>query len=132
MTAIDIPEALALWQSSEGIALHEADSPEKLAEYLLRNPCTSFVARDGARLAGVSLAGHDGRRGYLHHVAVDAHYRKKGLGRAIVERCLSALKEQGIQKCHIFVLADNEGGKKFWTSIGWHERNGLQLMSIAL
>jgi ribosomal protein S18 acetylase RimI-like enzyme len=132
MASSDIPEALKLWQSSEGIALHSSDSPEALTRYLERNPGLSFVARDGAKLAGVSLAGHDGRRGYLHHVAVDAEYRHQGIGRAIVDRCLTALKEQGIEKCHLFVLGDNTDGMKFWENLGWQKRDGLILMSIAL
>ena len=70
MVEEDIPAALALWQGLPGIGLREADSPEALSRYLRRNPGCSFVAAsDANELVGVSLAGHDGRRGYLHHVA---------------------------------------------------------------
>jgi ribosomal protein S18 acetylase RimI-like enzyme len=130
MTVADIGDALSLWQRSEGVSLRDADSPEALTLYLERNPGASFVARDGPTLVGVSLAGHDGRRGLLHHVAVAAPYRRQGIGRGLVERCLAALKKEGVMKCHILVFADNAEGKRFWTKLGWHERNGLQLMSF--
>ena len=131
MRSDDVVEARVLWARTEGIALHEADSPEALRGYLERNPGCSFVARDGSQLAGVALAGHDGRRGYLHHVAVAPAFRKQGIGRDLVERCLSALRDQGILKCHLFVLNDNVEGMKFWASLGWRQRD-LQMMSLTL
>lgn len=132
MTAADIADALTLWNGMPGVTLRDADAPDALSRYLARNPGFSVGARAGGRLVGVSLAGHDGRRGYLHHVAVAADHRRRGLGRALVERCLAALVAEGIGKCHIFVNADNEEGKMFWRKIGWSERAGLHLMSITL
>ena len=131
MTSADVAESRVLWARTEGISLHEADSPEALTRYLERNPGCSFVARDDARLAGVALAGHDGRRGYLHHVAVAPAFRKQGIGRDLVERCLSALRDHGILKCHLFVLNDNMEGMKFWASLGWRQRD-LLMMSLTI
>ena len=131
MTSADVAEARILWARTEGISLQEADSPEALMSYLERNSGCSFVAREGAQLAGVALAGHDGRRGYLHHVAVAPAYRKQGIGRRLVESCLSALRDRGIFKCHLFVLNDNVEGMKFWASLGWRQRD-LLMMSLTL
>jgi ribosomal protein S18 acetylase RimI-like enzyme len=132
MTPADINEALALWTRTEGMGLRDVDSPEAIARYLARNPGCSYAVRDEQKLAGVSLAGHDGRRGFLHHVAVAPAYRKQGVGRALVEHCLAALKEQGIFKCHLFVFQHNEEGKKFWERLGWQARTTVQPMSIIL
>jgi hypothetical protein len=46
-----------------------------------------------------------------------------------VEKCLAALREQGIQKCHLVVLAGNDAGLAFWKSIGWTERTDLTMAS---
>lgn len=127
----DIPAALLLWQGLPGIGLRDADSPQALAKYLIRNPGCSFVAvLQSGKLVGVSLAGHDGHRGYLHHVAVDPEYRKQGLGRLLVDACLTALKAEGIEKVHLWVKADNDAGKSFWNYLGWRERTDIVLMSI--
>ncbi len=130
MTVADIPAALAMWADMPGITLREADTPEALARYLRHNPGTSVVAELGSAIVGLALAGHDGRRGYLHHVAVHQNYRRRGIGRAMVERCLSGLAEHGIVKCHLFVNADNPEGKLFWFRLGWDERPGINLMSV--
>jgi N-acetylglutamate synthase len=128
-TMDDYDAAYALWQSVEGIGLSEADTRDNIAQFLRRNPGLSFVAEEDGRLVGALLCGNDGRRGFLHHLAVARDHRRAGVGRALVERCLRALAGVGMRKCHIFVLAENAEGRKFWKRIGWEERTTLVVMS---
>ena len=129
----DYASVHALWEACEGIGLHDdVDSRDGIARYLERNPGLSFVARDGDRIVGAVLAGHDGRRGYLHHLAVHPDARHRGLGRQLVAAALAALRAQGITKCHIFVFRDNPAGRAFWESCGWHRRDDIDLLSISL
>jgi N-acetylglutamate synthase len=131
MVEDDIPAALALWQGLPGIGLRDADSPPAIARYLRRNPGLSFVAvREAGVLIGVSLAGHDGRRGYLHHVAVTTALQQNGIGRRLVEACLAALKAEGIEKVNFWVKADNAAGLAFWNRVGGRERTDLRVVSI--
>lgn len=133
MVEADIPAALALWQVVEGMCLRDADSPPALARYLRRNPGCSFVAvNERDELVAVSLAGHDGRRGYLHHVAVSPACRKRGIGRGLVERCVTALKAEGIEKVNFWVKADNSEGLAFWKHLGGRERTDLVVVSLIL
>jgi putative acetyltransferase len=137
MSMDDYDEVYALWKASEGIGLSSADGPEAIARYLARNPRMSFVAREESGptggqpgpVIGAALCGHDGRRGYLHHLAVRPDCRGQGLGSALVERCVQALAAEGIDKCHLFVYKLNEGGRAFWSKTGWSERVTLVLMS---
>ncbi len=129
MVVQDYGEVLALWRVSEGVGLSDADSEESIARYLARNPGLSFVACDGEHLVGAVLCGHDGRRGYIHHLSVSKSHRRRGLGRVLVERCLSALMRAGIGKCHIFVFAANTDTIAFWKGIGWTQRVELAMMS---
>ena len=128
-TMADYDEVIALWRSSPGVGLSDVDSPEGIAAYLARNPGLSFVARQADELAGAVLCGTDGRRGYLHHLAVAAPYRRQGIGETLVERCLSGLKAQGYLKCHIFVYGGNVEGQVFWDNVGWKLRTDLVIMS---
>jgi ribosomal protein S18 acetylase RimI-like enzyme len=121
-----------VWQGAGPIVLRGADSPPALARYLARNPGCSFVAEADGALVGVSLAGHDGRRGYLHHVAVDPAFRRRGVGTGLVERCLAALRAEGMEKVQLFVFHANAGGWKFWERLGWRERPDVALMSVLL
>ncbi len=129
MTIKDYPEVYELWRESEGIGLSDADSIQAINRYLKCNPGMSFVARIDNHLVGAVLSGTDGRRGYLHHLAVDKNYRKLGIGKQLVERCLIALREADVTRCHIFVYRKNRTGKTFWKRTGWFERNDLEIMS---
>ena len=128
-TMADYDEVFALWQSSPGVGLSDVDSREGIAAYLARNPGLSFVARVSERLVGAVLCGTDGRRGYMHHLAVASPYRRQGIGEILVERCLSGLRAQGYQKCHIFVYGGNAEGQAFWERVGWKLRTDLVIMS---
>ena len=122
--------AYALWQRCAGIGMSDADSAENIRPYLQRNPGMSFVALDNNIIVGTILCGHDGRRGYIHHLAVDSGYRLRGIARRLVEKSLSALGAHGIQKCHLFIMTDNGPGMRFWETIGWTFRSDLGIMSV--
>lgn len=130
MTPSDIDDALALWQGMEGIGLDEVvDSPQGIGQHLARNPGLSFVATVDGDLAGTILGGHDGRRGYLHHLAVAERHRRGGIGRGLVDRSLHALRELGIRRCHVFVFEEGAAAQAFWNAIGWERREHLSIMT---
>jgi ribosomal protein S18 acetylase RimI-like enzyme len=131
LSAADVAAALALWRRSEGVAL-TGDTAATLTDYLARNPGLSFVAFEGGALVGAVLCGHDGRRGYLHHLAVAPAQRRRGIGTALVRCCLAGLEALEIVKCHLFVQRGNEGALAFWRRAGWAERSDLVTMSRAL
>ena len=125
----DYDEVMALWSQTEGLTLRDADSREAITCYLGRNPNLSFVARDQGRLVGAVLAGTDGRRGYLQHLAVAPSHRGQGLGRVLAERAVAALRALGIEKCHLMVRQENAPARAFWERLGWSERGDIILMS---
>ena len=129
MTINDYEEAVQLWRSCKGMGLSSADEMQQIASFLQRNLGFSFVVRDSGKLIGTVLCGHDGRRGYLYHMAVSFQYRKTGLARALMDRALESLKKAGIQKCHIFVYGDNREGLLFWEKTGWKLRDELIILS---
>ncbi|MGA2481208.1 MAG: GNAT family N-acetyltransferase [Spirochaetia bacterium] len=129
LTIADYEAVYELWRSCEGIGLSEADRKENIAFFLSRNPGLSFVAEVNGALAGAPLCGSDGRRGFLYHLAVAPAHRRAGIGSLLVHACLRALDAIGMRKCHIFVLADNLEGRRFWQRIGWQERTTLVVMS---
>ena len=124
-----ITGALALWGETEHIGLSSADDPQSLAYFLARNPGCSFIVREDSRMIGACLCGHDGRRGYIHHLAVALAYRRTRLASQLLSRCLAALRDAGIQKCHAFVFHTNPNGDLFWTPQGWERRDDLRVYS---
>ena len=131
MTLRDYDRVFQLWTTSDGVGLAEGDSREGIRSFLRRNPGLSFVAENDGAIVGAILSSHDGRRGFIYHLAVAPGERRKGIGRALVQKCMQQLRSSGIPKCHIVVFARNRSGQQFWRQIGWTKRTELRMMSKA-
>ncbi len=133
MTIEDYNEVYQLWINTHGMGLNDVDdSQDGIAKYLARNPQTCFVAIKENRIVGVIISGHDGRRGYIYHTAVAVSERRQGIGSALVNAALAALKNEGISKVALVVFMRNETGNKFWQNLGFTERNDLVYRNMAI
>jgi len=129
MVMSDYENIIALWQKSSGVQLRDADSQAGIEKYLKRNPDLSFVCENEGRLLGTIMAGHDGKRGYVQHLAVDESSRGRGIGNQLILRCLDVLKSEGILKSHIHVLDNNRSAQSYWHNRGWQARTDLKVYS---
>ena len=133
MTIEDYPRVFALWMSCSGMGLNDLDdSREGIEKYLRRNPETCFVAQEGEQIVGVILSGHDGRRGYIHHTAVNPAFRGRGIGTALVSAAMTALENCGIHKVALVVFQRNQVGNAFWERQGFTTREDLVYRNKAI
>ena len=133
MTIDDYEKVYALWMSCRNMGFNNLDdSREGIEKYLKRNPSTCFAALKEGSVVGVILAGHDGRRGFIHHLAVSEECRRRGIASDLVKHALSALKEEGINKVALLAFNYNEAGNAFWESQGFTARNDLTYRNRAL
>lgn len=128
----DYSEVHNLWSDTPGMGLNEADSRENFQKFILRNKGMSFCCIKENRIAGTVLCGHDGRRGYIYHVAVAVQYQGRGIGSMLVEQSLQRLREEGIVKCHLFAFTDNKPGNAFWNATGWAKRDDIFVYSKSI
>lgn len=126
----DYPDARALWDETPGVGLSAADERAPILAFLDRNPGLSLVAEADGQLVATILVGHDGRRGFIHHLATAASHRRQGIARQLVDRALSGLRGAGIDKCHLFTFANNVAGRAFWASLDATLRDDLVLHSL--
>ena len=150
----DYDAVLDLWQRVEGLDIAEGDDRETIRRYLKRNRGLSRVAviarsttesagaersrRESPRglmsreanqsIVGAVLCGHDGRRGYIYHLAVDPAYQELGIGRRLAAECRERLKDEGLERVNILVAQDNPRGREFWKCCGWEELDGAVAM----
>ena len=133
MTIADYKKVYALWMSCKNMGFNDIDdSKEGIARFLERNPNTSFVAIENDELLGIILGGHDGRRGYIYHMSVAENHRKKGIGSALVEKCLESFKNEKISKVALLVFKYNETGNAFWEKQGFILREDINYRNISL
>ena len=133
MTPDDYDAVHACWMACTCMGLNTIDdSREGIARYLKRNPNTCFVSEHDRTITGAILAGHDGRRGYIYHTAVNPAYRHQGIGTALVNAALHALANEGIIKVALVVFSRNDAGNAFWERLGFTARGDLTYRNKAL
>jgi ribosomal protein S18 acetylase RimI-like enzyme len=126
MTIEDYDCVYNLWLNNPGMGLNNIDDSRLgIEKYLQRNPKTCFVAEKDNTIIGAILSGNDGRRGYIHHTAVAVSKRNHGVGTALVNAAMDALRTEGINKVALVVFSKNELGNSFWEKRGFTVRDDL-------
>lgn len=130
MTIEDYEEVYQMWLTTSKRALSKADEKPQMARYLRHNAGMSQVAVVDGKIVGTVLAGHDGRRGFIHHMAVMPEYRRRRIGHSLAERAIEKIKAEGIDKTHIFCYQNNETGQSFWRDFGFVKRDDVFVYSF--
>jgi ribosomal protein S18 acetylase RimI-like enzyme len=128
----DYDGAIGLWERMEGVEVCEGDSREEIAQYLRRNPGLSHVVEADGQIVGAALCGHDGRRGWIYHLAVATTHRRQKIGQQLLEACLNGLRAAGLKRAIILVDGDNPAGHDFWLRNGWEDIDGALAMTKEL
>ena len=131
MNKEDCEAVLHFWANTPGVRLHKngEDTVDGICAYLGRNPGLSFVAELDDQVIGAILCGHDGRRGIIHHLAVDSKYRRTGIGKKLLRLSVEQLKANNIRKSMLFVLKENDIGEAFYKSLYWKEEDGVKIFA---
>ncbi len=133
MTIGDYEKVYKLWLDTSGIGLNNSDdSRDGINKYLLRNPDTCFVAEKDGDIIGVILSGHDGRRGFIHHMAVAENEQRKGIGTTLLNAVTESLEKEGIRKIALVVFGSNLKGNGFWEKQGFTPREDLVYRNKAI
>ena len=85
-----------VWAGSDCVVLMTLKKAS--LNFLNRNPTTCFVAVEDDKIIGTILCGHDGRRGYIYHLAVAEEYRRKGIASQLLLNACEALKKKAYRK----------------------------------
>ena len=72
-----------------------------------------------SRLVATVMAGYDGHRGWINYLAVATEYRKRGLGRRLMDEAETHLRNMGCPKINLQVRSSNIDVVTFYKSIGY-------------
>ncbi len=130
MQVADYDAVMALWNETEHMLIREADSRENVTAYLDKNPNMSFVATVHSKVVGAVLAGTDGRRGYLQHLAVDEGYRGQRIGKTLVEKVTAAFCTHWYQQDPLICQCRERASAKVLPIHGWEVRQEVKMYSF--
>jgi ribosomal protein S18 acetylase RimI-like enzyme len=77
------------------------------------------VAGEGGRVIGTVLATHDGRKGWVNRLAVDASLRKRGLGARLVREAERWLEDRGMEILACLIEDDNAVSMAVFEKLGY-------------
>jgi len=76
-----------------------------------------LVLKNDAAISAAVMVGHDGHRGAVYYLAVDADHQSKGIGRAAMAAAENWCRERGLRKLNIMVRADNDKVAGFYQAL---------------
>jgi ribosomal protein S18 acetylase RimI-like enzyme len=109
-----------------GIKIRPGDDDAALARFAARNPGLMLLAEEDGHLVGSALAGWDGRRGWLYHVAVHRDERRRGIGTTLVAEIEGRLGDLGCPKVNLIVWDDNTWAMQFWEALGYRREKTVE------
>ena len=84
-----------------------------------------LVAEADQRIVGSLIAAFDGWRGNMYRIAVHPDYRRRGIGRALVEEGERCLTTQGAKRITALVEEKYPWATAFWLSVGYEIEPGI-------
>jgi ribosomal protein S18 acetylase RimI-like enzyme len=114
----DIRTVIDLWKRC-GLTRPWNDPVSDIALARRGQSSTVMVREMDDKIVAAVMIGHDGHRGTMYYVGVDPAYRKRKLGRELVQCAENWLDQHGIHKVNILVRSDNDEAMKFWAKLGY-------------
>jgi ribosomal protein S18 acetylase RimI-like enzyme len=94
--------------------------PEEDIELKLKIQRELFlIAEIKGEIVGTAMAGFDGHRGWVYYVAISKKHRRRGIGRALMERVEKDLRAAGCTKLNLQVRASNSEVVEFYKRLGY-------------
>ncbi len=119
-TLNDYDAVRALWeQYPDELGIGRSDTREEIAKKHRHDPSLFIVAEENGKIVGTVIAGFDGRRGIIYHLAVEREFRGQGLGRGLMAEIERRLAERGCLRAYLLVKPENLAVVEFYERQGW-------------
>jgi ribosomal protein S18 acetylase RimI-like enzyme len=78
-----------------------------------------LVGETGPTIAGAVIAGFDGVRGWIYHLAVAPEFRRRGFATQLMRAAEAQLRARGCTKVNLQIRAHNREVVAFYRSLGY-------------
>ncbi|MCE1234739.1 MAG: GNAT family acetyltransferase [Hyphomicrobiales bacterium] len=126
ITDADVAAVVDLW-SRCGLIRPWNDPIADIALARASGDAEVLAARVGGAIVGATMIGHDGHRGAVYYLAVDAERRLGGLGRRLVAAAEDWCRARGVPKINLLVRKENAGVMAFYAALGFADTRSVSL-----
>ena len=91
------------------------------------SPESLLVAEIDGAVVGAVIAGFDGVRGWIYHLAVAPAQRRRGIATRLVRGAEATLRGRGCSKINLQVRATNESVVAFYRALGYQLEERLSM-----
>ena len=131
LTPDDHQAILSLWHQTglKSIRPLGRDSREAMEHQAASGVQAILGLLDKRRLIAVIVVTHDGRKGWLNRLAVDADYRGQGLARRLIREAEDWLSDQGIDVWAALIEDYNNSSLELFRSDGYTVHDDIIYLS---
>jgi len=90
-------------------------------------PESLLVAEIDGVVVGAVIAGFDGVRGWIYHLAVSPEHRRRGIATGLMRGAEAALRARGCSKINLQVRASNQSVVAFYLALGYQIEERLSM-----
>ena len=115
----DTEEVTSLW-----MRVFPDDPPWNVPREIIRHkrevqPDLFWVGVSESRIAATVMAGYDGNRGWIYHLAVAPDLRRNGFGRAMMAQAEERLRGLGCPKVNLQIRSSNVSVARFYQALDY-------------
>jgi ribosomal protein S18 acetylase RimI-like enzyme len=126
----DQPAVVALWTDVFGYPTPHNDPAKVIHDKSSVQPELFFVATLNEQVVGTVIGGYDGHRGWIYSLAVNPHYRRCGIGSALMQHVEAALIASGCPKINLQVLNTNLQVVSFYEKLGYRVEERVSMGKV--
>ena len=101
------------------------DSKEATAAQMSGDPEFFLGAFENNRLIGTVIISCDTRKGWINRLAVDPHYRRRGIAEALIGESEEVLRKNGIRISCALIEDYNTASRKLFQECGYLEHHDI-------
>ena len=109
----DIEQVLSIWETS-GAGRTPTDNVQDVQRAIAQPQLEFLVAEVDGRVVGTIMGGFDGWRGAISRLAVEASYRRRGIGQALLTAVEERFDRNGVRVVGALVEKDHPWAMTFW------------------
>ena len=128
----DRTAVIQLWENTFPDDPYWNDPDDIILRKIARQDDLFLVGLIREEVVAATLAGYDGFRGWIYHLAVDQNYQRQGIGLLMMKKVEETLLKMGCIKINLQIRSSNQDVINFYKSIGYSIEDHISMGKLLI